>query len=436
MTLQPCMREYGRRLKAFFCADQQTLKIVGFVVILQVLGIIAGLTIFPHGYAYQHVPLFQKLVTWDGAQYMTIATHGYNGDTNYCALHYCNIAFFPLQGMIDKVIIFIFGLRASFFFIFLVSWCLGLLSIFFFARLARDILADHARNAIFLYALYPAASFYLMGYPVGLLSILIILAWHTAIQGKWWQAALCVGIGSATAPMMVFIGLPVGVYYLFHQLRHGKFPLSVVQISGWAVLSLSGLILFMIFQYFAFGSALAFIIGQQPWGGGHPSFMMKIERLITFRWYLGFYNETIGWALQNNIQLINIPPHSPILFQNIIMHPADFFEFIFQSVANLVFFALALAGVVLAWFFCKPMNAKIIICASGCCALLGYMWFMLATNQGMTSTIRLIFPAVSMFFGLGGIASRFKELEYVLFPTFTLCSFIEVAYVVSGFSVT
>lgn len=434
MIIELPTEKYASALKAFFCADKQTLKIVGFLVVVQVLGIVAGLTVFPHGYAYQSESLFHKFITWDGLQYISIATKGYTGAPAYCAQHFCNIAFFPLQGLIDKVFIFVFGQNLSFFFIFLSSWCFGLLSIFFFARLARAIMGDQARSSIFLYALYPASGFYLMGYPTGLLSLLIILSFHKAIQNKWWQAALCIGLGTATAPTMVFAGFPLGAYYLFYQLRQGKFPISVLNILGWGIAALSGLILFMVFQYFAFGSTLAFITGQQPWGVD-PTAIEKLKRLTTLKWYFGFYEMTINWATKYNIDLININPPKTIHFQNMNVHPADFFEFIFQSIANLIFFALALVGVISAWFFCKPMNARIIICVSGCCALLGYMWFMLATNQGMTSTIRLIFPAVSMFFGLGGLSSRVEALEYTLFPIFTLFSFLEVAYTVSGYSI-
>lgn len=435
MIIQLPIEKYGRQLKDFFCADQQTLKIVYFLIILQALGVVAGLIMFPHGYAYLHKSLFEKLIAWDGQQYISIADQGYHGDLAYCAQHYCNIIFFPIQGLIDKVFIFIFGPHLSFFFIFLSSWCFGLISIFLFARLARTIMGDRARNAIFLYALYPASTFYLMGYPTGLLSIFVILTLHKTLEGKWWQSALYVGLGTATAPVMAFVGLPVGIYYMVYQFRHGRPLWFLPNIAGWAALALSGLILFMIYQYFMFGSAFDFITGEQAWGKEHPPFMATIERLTSIQWYLAYYNATIRWALQNNIRLINIPPHDVIVFQNMSMHPADFFELIFQSSTNVLFFILAWVGVISCCFFCRPLNAGLLICASGCCALFCYMWFMLATEMNMTATIRVIFPAIAMFIGLGGLSSRFKELEYMLFPVFTLVSFIEVAYVVSGFYV-
>lgn len=435
------MARMWKHLQETFCSfwsDKETTRIVLLLVATQIVAILCGVTIFPHGFQYVHNNILHKLMVWDGARYLLIGEHGYTWNQAFCEKHYCEIAFFPLQGMLDRAIFSIFfstlGINAVFAFIILLSWIFGLLSIFYFARLARTIMEQGAKNAIFLFAFYPGSVFFLMGYPTGLISILGIMAVLSALQGHWWRTALWIGIGTATAPTIVFVGFPIGVFYLIQNFKKNQ-PISfLLSIPVWAILALSGLLLFVVYQYFTFGTTLAFIEAQEAWGTT-PGFLEKINRLITPGWYLGYYREVIAW--------INIAYHKPVTgygvgafaLQGQVLHLSDFFELECQSIVNLLFLFLGWAGVILCWFFCFGKKNKYLLCAIGFCVIAGYMWFVGAAGMSMQSTIRLIFPALAIFIGLGGITAKFKILEFWLFPLFVGLTFMHTAYVVSGYVV-
>lgn len=421
---------------AFFRSEKETTRIVLLLVVTQCLAILCGSTIFPHGYQYLPGSILHKLITWDGQHYLQIGQQGYSWNEAYCTKNYCNIAFFPLQALLDKAALFIFsstfGMKGALAVIVLVCWLFGLASIFLFARLARSVMGHGAKNAIFLFAFYPGSTFTLMGYPEGLMMILSILAVHFSVQNLWWRAALCIGIGTATSPAMVFVGLPIGIYYFFYELKSDKLYYSPIKIAAWAVLALSGLFLFMGYQYYKFGTFTAFIIAQQAWGVA-PDFAVRIQRLFTPAWYLAYYHTVMVW--------IDVASHYPInglwmngfALQGQVLHMSDFFEFVIQSLSNLLFLLIAALGTILSWFFCSNKRAKYIVCSVGACVVFGYLWFQVANMQ---ATIRLLFPALSIFIGWGGLSNKFKTLEYWLFPLFVVFTFFSLACVMSGYNIT
>lgn len=423
---------------AFFRSEKDTTRVVLLLVVTQCIAILCGLTVFPHGYQYIHGDISHKLISWDGLHYLQIGEQGYSWNEAFCIKNDCNIAFFPMQGLFDKAILFVFspvfGANAARFFIILTSWLLGLVSIFFFARLARFVMGHSAKSAIFLFAFYPGSVFILMGYPVGLIMILSILAVHFSLQNLWWRAALCIGIGTATSPVMVFVGFPIGIYYLFYELKNDKFYYSPIKIAAWAILALSGLLLFMAYQYYKFGTFTAFIVAQQAWGGASDS-ALKIQRLLTPSWYLGYYRTVLTW--------INFASHHPVnglwmdgfKIQGQVLHLTDFIELLAQSIFSLVFLLIAVLGTILSWFFCGDKRARYILCSVGACVVLGYLWFQAAAGMNIQSTIRLVFPALSIFIGWGGFSNKFKTIEYWLFPLFVIFTFLSLAWEVSGYNV-
>lgn len=421
---------------AFFRSDKETSRVVLLLVVTQCLAILCGLTIFPHGYQYIQGSISHKLISWDGARYLEIGEQGYSWNAAFCIKHYCNIAFFPVQGLLDKAILFVFlpvfGANTAQLFIVFLSWLLGLASIFLFARLARFVMGHGAKNAIFLFAFYPGSVFILMGYPVGLIMILSILAVHYALQNLWWRAALCIGIGTATSAVMVFVGFAIGIYYLFYQLKKDKLYFSLIKISAWAVLALSGLLLFMLYQYYKFGTFTAFIVAQQAWGDV-PDFAVKMQRLLTPAWYLGYYHTVLTWVAMASHHPVDSRGVGGFELQGQILHISDFIELEIQSLFNLLFLAITISGTILSWFFCIDKRAKYLLCSLGACVVFGYLWFQGAAGTNMQSTIRLIFPALSMFIGWGGLSNKFKTLEYWLFPLFVVFTFSCVVYEVSGY---
>lgn len=418
----------------YSCSDKQTISIVAFVILIQILGVIVGTSLFQPGYSHNDGNIFSKLLTWDGKWYLVIGNHAYVWNQAYCAQHYCQIAFFPLQGVIDKFLLTLLGHNGVVAGIIILSWIFGILSIFCFARFARSVMGSAAKNAIFLYAFYPGSVFCLMGYPVGIFSIFIILALHYAIKDRWWWSAFFLGLASSAAPTAVFVGFPIGLYYLHKKAVDLKAQPFLMNAVGWTGLALSGLILFMLYQYLAFGDATAFITAQTPWGGV-ISVREKLAHLVNLSWYVHDYNRTTSNFTIAYHQLIAQHNGTSILVNGAKVHMLDFVEMILQSTLNIVFFVLGILGIVLTWFFVEGKKSRQIICASGLSVFLGYMWFLLASAVAMQSTIRLLYPAMAIFIGLGGFSYKFKVFEYALYPFFVVCTFFQIAFVVAGYVV-
>lgn len=416
-------------------ANRQVLAMIALLIAVQIVGIWLGLNFFPHGFGYTEGGVFSKLVSWDGRDYLAVAMHGYTWNKVYCVEngHFCNIAFFPGQALIDKLILFVFGTYYGVATA-LLSLVYGIISIFCFFRLAHMVMGQGARNATFLFALYPGSTFYLMGYPTGLISILIILAISRAIKNQWWESALYLGIGSAVAPTIIFVGLPLGVLFLVEHFKKNGIPLFLLNIAGWAALALSGLLLFMLYQYITFGDATAFITSQQAWGGNF-SYVFKIHLLMTLKIYLFYYHEATAWYKAAYQSMIHGHYNDVIPHDGMSCHISDYVYFLWLSLVNIVFFAIGWIGIILAWFFCTGRRIKYLVCASGCCVLLGYMWFTVAGDWNMESTIRLIFPAMALFIGWGGLLNKFKLLEYTFFPFFVVISLLQTACLVAGYAV-
>lgn len=418
----------------YFYSDKQTILIVAFVISIQILAILVGTSLFLPGYSHNDGNIFNRLLAWDGKWYLAIGSHAYVWNQAYCTQHYCQIAFFPLQGVIDKFFLALLGHNGAVIGIIISSWIFGILSIFYFAKLARSVMGGGAKNAIFLYAFYPGSVFFLMGYPVGIFSIFIILALHYAIKDRWWLSAFFLGLASSAAPTSVFVGFPIGLYYLNKKAFDLKAQPFLINAVGWAGLALSGLILFMFYQYLAFGDATAFITAQAAWGGV-ISVREKLSHLLNLNWYLYNYRVSTNNFTIAYHKIIAQHNGTSIFVSGENVHMRDFVEMILQSTLNIVFFVLGIMGIVLAWFFVEGRKSRQLICAAGLSVFLGYMWFLLASLMSMQSTIRLLYPAMAIFMGLGGFSYKFKIFEYILYPFFVVCTFFEIAFVVSGYIV-
>ena len=62
----------------------------------------------------------------------------------------------------------------------------------------------------------------------------------------------------------------------------------------------------------------------------------------------------------------------------------------------------------------------------------GYWWFM-ASVSGIKATVRLIYPMIPVFLGVGILNRRFPELARVLVMVFGVLSFLESELMMEGF---
>lgn len=403
-----------------FLRTSFSLRLVLALMLVQMVGAVIGLTHVPHGPSFTPGNLSDKLMAWDAAYYFGIAQGGYQWNPALAARHFYNVAFFPLWALVDWICILIFGSFCKFAIV-LVSWACGLASIFCFEKLARKTLGESAETATALYAFWPASSFYLMGYPTGIINICAIIALYAYFSGRVWWAAAAIGLGSCAAPTIIFVGAPIGIDYLIRQLRSNPIFIAIRNAWGWALLSLSGMLLFLLYQKIVLGGPMAFIKVQAAWGYSPPP-LEKLTRLASLGW------DTAKWT--GGLQNLAIGRQE--VASGRLVEGSQMIQGSIQVLVNFISCVLCLAGLV-ACLIMVSRN-RIVLAASGFAVLFGYLWFIMLTNANMLSTPRLLFPAIAMFLGLG--ASIGKLPAFLRWPTisiFALASLMEVIFVVAGY---
>lgn len=387
----------------------------------QLFGIMIGRFMLPAANAKPLRGVFSQLLSWDGSWYYAIASAGYSWVPTLSHSKYQSVAFFPLQAVIDKIAIFLIGQSSAPAAIILVSFSFGIVSILFFERFARKIVGEAATIATILYAFWPASSFYLMGYPTGIISLCIIGALNAHFESRKWTSALWLGIGSAAAPTVIFVVAPLGLYHLFRWLRNGTKAKDLVILVAWGLLSLSGILLYIVYQTIVFHDPFAFVQAQAAWGKT-PSFLGHIKNILYPRRYLqqpnaGLQQIAKGYSLVNSRHL---------------QAGAVQLEFGIQRLINFLIFITAFIGLI--WAALEFRGQRSAVTWAGWAVFLGYLWFIVATNQNMLDTPRLLFPAIALFLGLGIVVHRFPPLARTLvIMAFAATSCAEIAFAAAGF---
>ncbi len=336
------------------------------------------------------------------------------------ARHAQNIAFFPAQALLNWVGALFAGrtspLPPLFF-----SFLFGAASIFAFHALACGLLPPRA--AVFataLFAFWPATSFFIMGYPTGLISLCIISALGAHVRRQYWRSALWCGLGTAAAPTVVFMAAALYLERGVALLRQGITLQRALNLAAWALLCVSGLLAFMLYQQWRFHDPLAFSQAQVAWGTA-PPFARRLHRLVDWRWYtqqanIGRHEIALGLALWQNGQAL--PGMTAI-------------EFGTQRWINSLSLIAAFIGLATAsvWLWRRAF----IVPLAGWFVLAGYAWFIFSTDQNMLDVPRLLYPATALFLGLGGLAARLPFFGYALLGFSLLAAGLEAAFAAGGY---
>lgn len=394
------------------------------LICVQLAGVAAGLCYVTHHITFLYRNVFERLLTWDGGWYLNIAQGGYQWNSRLGATQRNNVAFFPLWAFVDRFSIAVFGssFKTA---IVLASWACGLASIFLFEKLARRTVGNAAANtATALYSFWPATSFYLMGYPTGIINICAIAALLSYLSKRVWLAAACIGVGTAAAPTMVFFGAPIGIHYMITQFRSKPLNISVRNTLGWMLLSLSGVLAFVLYQQLAFRDPLAFIEAQTAWGYA-PAVIEKLHRLSTISY------ETFEWRVGLN----TLSKGRADLAAGISAQGRKEVQGGIQNLVNFVSFMFCLIGLAASAVLIK--RHRLVVVLSGFGVVAGYVWFILLTNANMLNVPRLTFPALAIFLGLGALVAKMPGfVKAALIGLFALVSMLEMAFVAAGYWVT
>ena len=379
------------------------------------LGIWFGKNYVVRGFEYVSSDTTQVLATmWDAKRLTSIATQGYMWNGN---IHqYQNIAYFPLYAVVLRVLGVVFPLSNPLTLL-APAVLFGLLSAIAFYRLARVTIGeDAAAVALAAYLFYPGNVFFVRAYPVSLMNLLAILALLALAEGKMWRAALWSGIGSAGGPLMVFLSLTVVVKWMADQwraLRPGSGSLAgrlggrLPALALFGAFAFSGFALFLLYQVAAFHDPFAFIKVQEAWEKSGS----LVQRVYNF------------FFLKNMVA-----QHHPTHFVAAITHGSmKHMDMHVHYLINL-FMLVVFAGLI--WISRKALPWTFTLYAL--LFLGGYWWFM-ASVSGIKATVRLIYPMIPVFLGVGILNRRFPEIARVLVMVFGILSFLESELMMEGF---
>jgi hypothetical protein len=389
-------------------------------------GILTGYYLLPTGPSLMHGGIASRLLTWDGRHYYHIMRFGYtwNPVIGERLGQYQQIAFFPLQPLLDGAMARVTGSQAPALML-LLSLSFGIASIFAFESLAASLLTPSAaRWASLFYVIWPACSFFVMGYPTGLISLCIIAALADYTRGRIWRAALWCGIGTAAAPTVVFVVFALCLHRAWLWLRNDRRFAALPAMFAWGCLCVAGLLGFMLYQEIRFHDPLAFNRAQAAWGTA-PPFARRLARLFRPGWY--------GQQMHAGLAEIG---HGLKLWPDGVKPALAKIEFGVQRLINSLTGAVALLGIVAATIALRRSTPAIVIAAWT--VLAGYLWFIVSTDQNMLAVPRLLAPAIAIFLGLGWLAGRSPGRVASLFGAglaiiLTIVSIAEVAFAVSGY---
>ena len=203
--------------------------------------------------------LLLRLASWDGVWYEQIVRLGYKSGDTHCP----TIAFFPLFPLLARLVTLLLPLTAVESLVALSNICLLAASVLVskhaaFMTPAR--LAPRIDPALVLF-LSPLGVFFRSAYSESLFLLeqaLFLLAlsrrWHPAI------VAAIAGAASATRAPGCALSL-VALVYLWRTRNTQRLSMMVIA----PLLAVSGIGLFVLYQWFSFGTPLAFVTAQSCW---------------------------------------------------------------------------------------------------------------------------------------------------------------------------
>ncbi len=208
----------------------------------------------------RNADLISSLARGDGRKYKQLIEDGYS----YLPDEPSNIAFFPAFPALASLLVDCTGIRtelalvlvAQFFFA-----CASIVLVLYLRLRFPDSKADFRVLVLFAFGMFPCTFFFRMAYSESVFVFFAILALY-GMECTWpaWLIALIVGFATATRPVGVVLVLCF-VIDLIRRKRSqlGRELLLFVPLACW------GILVFMAYQYLAFGDPMAFAKTQFDW---------------------------------------------------------------------------------------------------------------------------------------------------------------------------
>ncbi len=207
---------------------------------------------------------YRYLLRWDAGWYLKIAREGYSYNGN--DLTQQPIVFYPLYPALSKLVASAFGISAA-----AALLTVSNLSILLTALLFYKLVKDEYGHEVGLLAtaalcLFPTSLFFSAGYTESLSLLLIATFFLLLKKGHFLPASIAAGCVMATRSTGIILCAPLLLELWRNRGREARraIPLALTCV----VLATSGLWLYMIYLWAAFGRPLAFTTDMQAWGEG------------------------------------------------------------------------------------------------------------------------------------------------------------------------
>ncbi len=348
--------------------------------------------------------------TWDSGWYGGIAEQGYSYNGNNSLQQ--NIAFFPLYPLIIKIFSFFFGFNSGISNV-APAFLIGLVSIYLFYKLASHKLNDNsALVSTTIYSLYPGASYFISGYPTSTMNFLVIFS-LLAFEKKWYaKSAIAAGLATAAGPLTVFLSFSLFVSRcksLFLDKNNNLFH-KFIQAITFGLISLSGIIVFIIYQKIEFGYPFAFIGDQKAWG--YVPLYQRIINMIKFYPILGGHYK----SLLESILFLNSPKEN-------------------GNISVAIYYGLNFLTIILSFFstFILIKNKEWLYSLYSALIIVGYMWF-IGSVQGPIDAYRILYIDIPIFisFGLWCQNKKFSFTIVAIFAISWFSLFLQTALFISS----
>jgi len=390
--------------------------------LLLLLALALGFLISPHlptGMDYRGPLLGNILLTKDGLWYADIAVHGYHWDALRGGSMQQNAAFFPLYPMLEWVVIKLTGGYQPLPLVAL-GLVFGVWSNFAFSRLAARLLPGRsARWATAFFIFWPASCFLAMGYPTGLINLCAVATLHHLVDGRRLRAAIWCGIGAAMAPSMVFMAFAYCALSAAWWLQASRKPVELAKLCGGALITVSGVIGFIIFLQLRFHHPFAFVTAQGAWRDP-VDVPEHLFRMFNPYWYAFTFVDiytTADQCLHHHLMASTMGREQ--ICQT------------FQFLLGFMAFALG-AYTVIQTLRTQGFTP---VAVAGLCLLLGYLWCMATTSMYFFGGIRMLYPAAVIMLGLARIQQHRTAPRAVLLGVFVVLGMAETALVGAGYIV-
>jgi hypothetical protein len=195
---------------------------------------------------------------WDGDYYMAIAQHGYT----FRNVEWPSIPFFPLYPFLIRLILPLCGGNVALAAALVANSAFVLALVFLYQLLRIDFGEALAIRTILLLLAFPMSLFFAASYTESLALALTVLVVWALRRHRWWLA----GIAGFFLALTRLPGVLVAPIILLAYLEHQQWRWPRVR---WAALAAAlpalGLGVFMAYQWYRFGTPLAFLQAQTQW---------------------------------------------------------------------------------------------------------------------------------------------------------------------------